>query len=143
MHNTNLSHMMFLHLHASSSVISISCSVFNVHLFLMIRLPPRSTRTDTRFPYTTLFRSHPPVRFSQAASAPSRSRHPLDKKRGDPKAALTSCRRWRERLEIAVILFVTDKAQLGHARALDDRQHRIDLRVARVDRKSTRLNSSH
>src|SRR3546814_18384710 len=25
--------------------------------FLMIRLPPRSTRTDTRFPYTTLFRS--------------------------------------------------------------------------------------
>src|SRR3546814_12382339 len=26
-------------------------------LFLMIRLPPRSTRTDTRFPYTTLFRS--------------------------------------------------------------------------------------
>src|SRR3546814_16095521 len=26
--------------------------------FLMIRRPPRSTRTDTRFPYTTLFRSH-------------------------------------------------------------------------------------
>src|SRR3546814_12117233 len=26
----------------------------------MIRLPPRSTRTDTLFPYTTLFRSHPP-----------------------------------------------------------------------------------
>src|SRR3546814_16044157 len=25
--------------------------------FLMIRLPPRSTRTDTHFPYTTLFRS--------------------------------------------------------------------------------------
>src|SRR3546814_10560735 len=24
----------------------------------MIRLPPRSTRTDTPFPYTTLFRSH-------------------------------------------------------------------------------------
>src|SRR3546814_14313408 len=27
---------------------------------LMIRLPPRSTRTDTLFPYTTLFRSPPP-----------------------------------------------------------------------------------
>src|SRR3546814_6862619 len=26
----------------------------------MIRRPPRSTRTDTLFPYTTLFRSHPP-----------------------------------------------------------------------------------
>src|SRR3546814_14499675 len=24
----------------------------------MVRLPPRSTRTDTPFPYTTLFRSH-------------------------------------------------------------------------------------
>src|SRR3546814_5508527 len=27
--------------------------------FLMIRRPPRSTRTDTLFPYTTLFRSVP------------------------------------------------------------------------------------
>src|SRR3546814_19241086 len=26
-------------------------------VFFMIRLPPRSTRTDTLFPYTTLFRS--------------------------------------------------------------------------------------
>src|SRR3546814_10360550 len=26
--------------------------------FLMLRRPPRSTRTDTLFPYTTLFRSH-------------------------------------------------------------------------------------
>src|SRR3546814_1223226 len=26
-------------------------------MFLMIRRPPRSTRTDTLFPYTTLFRS--------------------------------------------------------------------------------------
>src|SRR3546814_10419589 len=29
--------------------------------FLMIRRPPRSTRTDTLFPYTTLFRSFLPV----------------------------------------------------------------------------------
>src|SRR3546814_14882224 len=28
--------------------------------FLMIRRPPRSTRTDTLFPYTTLFRSNAP-----------------------------------------------------------------------------------
>src|SRR3546814_20314159 len=28
-----------------------------VRFFLMIRRPPRSTRTDTLFPYTTLFRS--------------------------------------------------------------------------------------
>src|SRR3546814_10308868 len=35
--------------------------------FLMIRRPPRSTRTDTLFPYTTLFRS---------ASAPGSERIP-------------------------------------------------------------------
>src|SRR3546814_5470346 len=29
----------------------------SVVFFLKIRRPPRSTRTDTRFPYTTLFRS--------------------------------------------------------------------------------------
>src|SRR3546814_20623865 len=42
------------------------CYVFNLLIypmlyfcffFLMIRLPPKSTRTDTLFPYTTLFRS--------------------------------------------------------------------------------------
>src|SRR3546814_19727309 len=31
--------------------------------FLMIRRPPRSTRTDTLFPYTTLFRSIPHARL--------------------------------------------------------------------------------
>src|SRR3546814_11219044 len=33
---------------------------FIVIFFLMIRRPPRSTRTDTLFPYTTLFRSLSP-----------------------------------------------------------------------------------
>src|SRR3546814_4709342 len=32
-------------------------SILCVFFFLMIRRPPRSTRTDTLFPYTTLFRS--------------------------------------------------------------------------------------
>src|SRR3546814_9890635 len=32
----------------------VCCFMF---FFLMIRRPPRSTRTDTLFPYTTLFRS--------------------------------------------------------------------------------------
>src|SRR3546814_14941004 len=31
--------------------------IFYELFFLMIRRPPRSTRTDTLFPYTTLFRS--------------------------------------------------------------------------------------
>src|SRR3546814_10250607 len=33
----------------------------SLFLFLMIRRPPRSTRTDTLFPYTTLFRSPQPA----------------------------------------------------------------------------------
>src|SRR3546814_14957564 len=33
------------------------CTYFFSVCFLMIRRPPRSTRTDTLFPYTTLFRS--------------------------------------------------------------------------------------
>src|SRR3546814_1204142 len=38
----------------------ILCRLLILHclfFFLMIRRPPRSTRTDTLFPYTTLFRS--------------------------------------------------------------------------------------
>src|SRR3546814_12120416 len=31
--------------------------MYKILFFLMIRRPPRSTRTDTLFPYTTLFRS--------------------------------------------------------------------------------------
>src|SRR3546814_12097335 len=47
--------------------IFVVCSVICIHVFvcsilcfffLMIRRPPRSTRTDTLFPYTTLFRSY-------------------------------------------------------------------------------------
>src|SRR3546814_19927251 len=40
--------------------IILFCVVHSVYLFVffvMIRRPPRSTRTDTLFPYTTLFRS--------------------------------------------------------------------------------------
>src|SRR3546814_13394050 len=36
----------------------VSCrSLSLIFFFLLIRRPPRSTRTDTLFPYTTLFRS--------------------------------------------------------------------------------------
>src|SRR3546814_11789129 len=45
----------------SSIVVFILCLYivfFYLVFFLMIRRPPRSTRTDTLFPYTTLFRSH-------------------------------------------------------------------------------------
>src|SRR3546814_12764575 len=38
-----------------------------VFFFLMIRRPPRSTRTDTLFPYTTLFRTRPECSLAEAA----------------------------------------------------------------------------
>src|SRR3546814_14732391 len=41
--------------------------------FLMIRRPPISTRTDTLFPYTTLFRSGIPI--GAAVPADQRSAH--------------------------------------------------------------------
>src|SRR3546814_6826701 len=60
----------------------------------MIRRPPRSTRTDTLFPYTTLFRSSPGCR----------SPTPLSTSRSDsPTASTWSPRRstpcWRRRSE--------------------------------------------
>src|SRR3546814_13924889 len=44
------------------------CSVDFLFFFLMIRRPPRSTRTDTLFPYTTLFRSLERVSVRATAS---------------------------------------------------------------------------
>src|SRR3546814_2246583 len=59
----------------------------------MIRRPPRSTRTDTLFPYTTLFRSH--GAHGWALPAPFRAG------RDGARGALTMRRllkRWRIRL---------------------------------------------
>src|SRR3546814_14696901 len=42
--------------------------------FLMIRRPPRSTRTDTLFPYTTLFRSAESRAVRPSANRTSSSR---------------------------------------------------------------------
>src|SRR3546814_18477742 len=59
--------------------------------FLMIRRPPRSTRTDTLFPYTTLFRSlwetgpfptHRPI-APEAAQSPRARRRTLRAHRRD------------------------------------------------------------
>src|SRR3546814_1873254 len=40
----------------------------------MIRRPPRSTRTDTLFPYTTLFRSRGQLRFRRQSGRDGRAR---------------------------------------------------------------------
>src|SRR3546814_2976869 len=53
--------------------------------FLMIRRPPRSTRTDTLFPYTTLFRSR------QAIQAIPRGNHTMAKIIGIDLGTTNSC----------------------------------------------------
>src|SRR3546814_1835192 len=68
--------------HRSSVGIFILVFYFIIVFFLMIRRPPRSTRTDTLFPYTTLFRTpcaagcaHPPAAAAcRAATGRARSR---------------------------------------------------------------------
>src|SRR3546814_6854237 len=50
----------------------------------MIRLPPRSTRTDTLFPYTTLFRSRPPDGRAASSVGPRYDSGVLDKADRNP-----------------------------------------------------------
>src|SRR3546814_4165598 len=61
-----------------------------IRFFLMIRRPPRSTRTDTPFPYTTLFRSSDQSAGSRPVRArerrPGRHSQPLRRRDYDARA---------------------------------------------------------
>src|SRR3546814_1273761 len=84
----------------------------------MIRLPPRSTRTDTRFPYTTLFRS--------AASAHQRAAPPggADLEKGDPgDLARTQQFAGADRL-VGAFGRRADPARTGATHRVDLRHHR-------------------
>src|SRR3546814_5393555 len=102
----------------------------------MIRRPPRSTRTDTLFPYTTLFRSQ--YRNKGAGDALRREQAmallPLCREAGVPLVVNDD---WRLAADIGA-----DGAHLGE----DDgalREARRALGDDAIDRKSTGLNSSH
>src|SRR3546814_5179467 len=58
--------------------------------FLMIRRPPRSTRTDTLFPYTTLFRStrQSKIKWSACKNKPRSQRNSLEYIRAPPYTAV-------------------------------------------------------
>src|SRR3546814_14302245 len=62
---------------------------FSGVFFLMIRRPPRSTRTDTLFPYTTLFRSpFPSSLLDGGVTNPQKPRRPVfkaDRRKRRPK----------------------------------------------------------
>src|SRR3546814_11359634 len=94
----------------------------HLFFFLLTRRPPRSTRTDTLFPYTTLFRSLPDdPRHFVAVDLHDGVLH-LD-------LSHSACSAFFVRVEFG--------SALGKAAAMFNR-----LNIA-ADRKSTRLNSSH
>src|SRR3546814_11104145 len=90
-------------------------------LFLKKRRPPSSTRTDTLFPYTTLFRSDGQVRITLHDRVRSRSKlaQSMD---GDGLR--------RDMHDVT--------APLAELQTYPDGSRRVA-----IDRKSTRLNSSH
>src|SRR3546814_16124562 len=101
-----------------------------IFFFLMIRRPPRSTRTDTLFPYTTLFRS----RKRQREIAAGEIVHPaVAFGLADHRADMTRI----ERARIEQGGELRQVAGMRHAEAMNGRTHE------NPDRKSTRLNSSH
>src|SRR3546814_9508953 len=105
----------------------------------MIRRPPRSTRTDTLFPYTTLFRSNHAERAHEARKRPEPALHDaLRAALGDGRIARGQAHDRKQR-----------QAEQQADRAEDrERQAGRELPPATVepvveDRKSTRLNSRH
>src|SRR3546814_2025162 len=100
----------------------------------MIRRPPRSTRTDTLFPYTTLFRSvhHVMVVLEQ---------RPVEAGAGAAGKRLRRCVEQYAIGDAAIFPDAVERARILQA----DRLPRLDRQMLldRGDRKSTRLNSSH
>src|SRR3546814_17877940 len=104
----------------------------------MLRRPPRSTRTDTLFPYTTLFRT------AHAAIEKLCFKTNLEKA-GELRCERRRFRLWRENslretpaLEPARECEITKHVR-GYAHVERSRRREFIDR----DRKSTRLNSSH
>src|SRR3546814_1653794 len=91
--------------------------------FLMIRLPPRSTRTDTLFPYTTLCRA-------LAGTAP------LSNKVGaglDPCAAMRSFVDLPPGGTVELVFFLGQTTTINKARRLINRYRKANLDAALKD----------
>src|SRR3546814_3827142 len=103
----------------------------------MIRRPPRSTRTDTLFPYTTLFRSVVVCGRINGLDTP----HAMPDLAALPLAFLDSI--MVPKVESPDTLRMLD-ARLAELEAVQGREHPVELIVMlETDRKSPRLNSSH
>src|SRR3546814_17674778 len=97
----------------------------------MIRRPPISTRTDTLFPYTTLYRSHYRVHWPLPTPA--------------PKVSLVIPTRDKVELLRTCVESILDKTTYPSFEILvvDNRSSEPEALGYLADRKSTRLNSSH
>src|SRR3546814_16177500 len=101
--------------------------------FLWIRRPPRSSRTDRLFPYTTLFRSQRAVKLAEDAA----SVMVLDAKNvATPRPVTLGTM-------VAGQWAILDGLKTGDRVIVDGLQKVQPGAPVRVDRKSTRLNSSH
>src|SRR3546814_20296581 len=104
-----------------------------VFFFLMIRRPPRSTRTDPLVPYTTLFRSRQPATALKAPVKTS-STGGGDYRFAEPRPPPSS----RSSTPLSPL-----PVPLGRVDAAVALRVALARRGAAEDRKSTRLNSSH
>src|SRR3546814_6858814 len=119
----------------------------------MIRRPPRSTRTDTLFPDTTLFRSMPPPSASLAEDAsPHASRYPSLEESHRTIPVPKGGSLWRRLFAFAGpgYLVAVGYMDPGHwatdiagGSAFGYTLLSVILMSSLIDRQSTRLNSSH
>src|SRR3546814_16489413 len=100
--------------------------------FLMIRRPPRSTRTDTLFPYTTLFRSHGSHLFGLRSLDGPASRPDLD--RGKPRRCPVQSGSREglsgEHFRMSLLELESIDAAYGKAKVL----HGVSLKVDKIGR---------
>src|SRR3546814_18140688 len=95
----------------------------------MIRRPPRSTRTDTLFPYTTLFRSPEAIVVGgPGAARPRRERHEI----GEHAAFGVLVR--KDVVEVDALVIIEQRGIGGPAVHMP-RQLEHVVAVARIDRK--------
>src|SRR3546814_13342978 len=100
----------------------------------MIRRPPRSTRTDTLFPYTTLFRSLKKAQDSYVAI-----KH-LVNSASSSQINLIQAQLDRKSAALNLLGQQLDEAGRSDAAVFQTTLRYVDIGE---DRKSTRLNSSH
>src|SRR3546814_11594078 len=107
--------------------------------FLMIRRPPRSTRPDTLFPYTTLFRSPGRRRRGFRAYRPCDRRRPAGD--GEPVGGMaTGCAPGRDR-QRAPSPCRQDRAGDGPGRGVHRNRHPAPRRQRRSEEHTSELQS--